>query len=71
MSELKVKKTNAPALVETRSFKRGACVHATGDRGQAWLVLSGAVRLDTIGPDGLAFASLALAGDVIGAEALV
>lgn len=71
MSELKVKKTNAPALVETRSFKRGACVHATGDRGQAWRVLSGSVRLDTLGPDGLAFASLALAGDVIGAEALV
>lgn len=71
MSELKVKKTNAPALVETRTFKRGACVHATGDRGQAWRVLSGSVRLDTLGPDGLAFASLALAGDVIGAEALV
>jgi CRP-like cAMP-binding protein len=71
MSEQKVKKSDTAALIELRSFKRGESVHATGDHGQAWRVVSGAVRLDASGPDGPMFASLALPGDVIGAEALV
>ncbi|MDP2367046.1 Crp/Fnr family transcriptional regulator [Rhodoferax sp.] len=71
MSEQKVKKTHAVALVQPRNFKRGECVYAPGDQGQAWCVLSGAVRLDTTDAQGPKFASLALPGDVIGAEALV
>ena len=71
MSEQKVKKTHAVALVQPRNFKRGECVYVPGDQGQAWCVLSGAVRLDSIDAEGPAFASLALPGDVIGAEALI
>lgn len=71
MSEHKAMKSEQAPLAQSRQFKRGECVYATGDQGQAWRVLSGAVRLDTIGPEGLMFASLALPGDVIGAEALV
>lgn len=71
MSEQKAKKPTAVAPVQPRSFKRGESVYASGERGQAWRVLSGAVRLDTADPAGPTFANLALAGDVIGAEALV
>lgn len=70
MSERKIKNDEA-ALIDLRSFKRGESIHTSGDPGQAWRVVSGAVRLDASGPDGPMFASLALPGDVIGAEALV
>lgn len=71
MSEQIIKKSGAAAPIELRSFKRGESIHANGDHGQAWRVVSGAVRLDASGPDGPMFASLALSGDVIGTEALV
>ena len=71
MSEHKVMKSEQAPVAQPRQFKRGECVYATGDQGQAWRVVSGAVRLDTVGPQGPMFASLALPGDVIGAEALV
>jgi Cyclic nucleotide-binding domain len=71
MSVHKTIKSDQAQLAQSRQFKRGECVYATGDRGQAWRVVSGAVRLDTIGAQGPAFANLALPGDVIGAEALV
>ena len=71
MSKRRIKKDGAARPIDLRSFKRGESIHASGDHGQAWRVVSGAVRLDAWGPDGPMFASLALPGDVVGAEALV
>lgn len=54
-----------------KRFRLGAKLYEAGQPGQAWRVLDGSVRLDRPGPDGLMFASLAVAGDVIGAETLL
>lgn len=50
----------------------GTRLYAAGTAGQAWRVVSGAVRLDRPSPDEAPmFANLAVAGDVIGAETLL
>lgn len=50
----------------------GADVYHAGDDGQAWRVHSGVVRLDAALAGGdQRFASLAIAGDIIGCEALL
>lgn len=54
-----------------RSFRQGALVYPAGQPGVAWRVISGSVRLDRVGPEGTMFASLAVPGDVIGAETLM
>lgn len=61
---------DAASAGETR-FRLGAVLYEAGQAGQAWRVIEGSVRLDRPGPDGLMFASLAVAGDVIGAETLL
>ncbi len=54
------------------SFARGQRLYAAETRGNAWRVLSGSVRLDRHQPDGeQSFASLAISGDIIGAETLL
>ena len=56
----------------TSRFSVGeALYHATAE-GMAWRVQNGVVRLDTLGPTGkLTFASLAIAGDILGCETLL
>ncbi len=61
----------APMQSGPHRFRHGDLVYAAGTPGAAWRVLSGSVRLDRVGPDGAMFASLAVAGDVIGAETLM
>lgn len=58
--------------INLASLDKGAVIHEAGSRGQAWRVVSGLVRLDHPGrDDDTRFASLAVAGDVIGAEVML
>jgi len=59
--------------LELKALAQGKSLYSAGEAGQAWRVVSGTVRLDRSGEghgDSL-FASLAVAGDVIGAEVMV
>lgn len=50
----------------------GAEIHAAGSEGKAWRVSEGVIRFDHVSADGrAAFASLAIAGDIIGCETLL
>ncbi|NTV10464.1 MAG: Crp/Fnr family transcriptional regulator [Zoogloea sp.] len=71
-SETRSKKVNADAVLP-QSFRQGALVYTAGTGGHAWRVVSGAVRLDRpgVGEEGNLFASIALKGDVIGAETML
>ncbi|MEF8698616.1 MAG: Crp/Fnr family transcriptional regulator [Candidatus Accumulibacter sp. UW25] len=54
------------------SLARGQRLYAAGSPGTAWRVLSGSLRLDRHEPNGEhSFASLAISGDIIGAETLL
>lgn len=55
----------------TVSLDRGASLYLAGEKGHAWRVLSGSIRLDQEEPTGTQFAGLAVAGDVVGAETLL
>jgi CRP-like cAMP-binding protein len=63
--------TPSAATAGPQRFRHGELVYAAGAPGVAWRVISGSVRLDRPGPDGPMFASLAVPGDVIGAETLM
>lgn len=50
----------------------GAQIYAAGSEGEAWRLHEGVVRLDSISSSGhAAFASLAIAGDILGCETLL
>lgn len=50
----------------------GEILYQSGSAGAAWRVLAGSIRLDRPTPEGdAAFASLAIRGDVIGAETML
>lgn len=50
----------------------GELLHQAGEAGLAWRVGKGVVRLDMIADDGTAaFASLAIAGDILGCETML
>lgn len=53
-----------------RLFKRGELIHLAGDSGPLQRIVSGAVRLDLPTGNDVSFASLALAGDLLGIESL-
>ncbi|GAB2179887.1 hypothetical protein DLREEDagrD3_01100 [Denitratisoma sp. agr-D3] len=59
--------------IELNAIAKGKTIYRAGDSGQAWRVVSGSVRLDRPGEDSgdSRFASLAVPGDVIGAEVMV
>jgi CRP-like cAMP-binding protein len=54
-------------------FKRGQLIHKADSGSTAWRVASGVVRFDTVDASGdaVAFAGMALDGDIVGAEALI
>ncbi|PKO87112.1 MAG: Crp/Fnr family transcriptional regulator [Betaproteobacteria bacterium HGW-Betaproteobacteria-12] len=55
-----------------RHLAAGETLYHTGEDGLAWRLEQGAVRLDLSGHDGQpAFASLAVAGDILGCETLL
>lgn len=61
-----------PAARHARCFSAGAALYQAGHEGHAWRVRHGVVRLDTLNPAGeTAFASLAIAGDILGCETLL
>lgn len=60
-----------PARTKAGTIARGQTIYKADAEGGAWRVLSGTVRLDQPGPDGLQFAGMAVTGDVIGAETLL
>lgn len=65
---------NAPGSLwpGKRQLARGEGLYTAGSAGVAWCLLSGSVRLDRAGIDGeQGFASIAVKGDVIGAETLL
>ena len=50
----------------------GTKIYASGTAGTPWALLRGVIRLDTTTADGqAAFASLAIAGDIVGCETLL
>lgn len=56
----------------SRITASGVEIHAAGCTGSAWRLVEGVVRFDKITADGqAAFASLAIAGDIIGCESLL
>jgi len=64
------------AAAETPRFSvncsAGLILYEAGKQGAAWRVMSGSVRLDRLTPDGQSgFASLAIHGDIIGAETML
>lgn len=57
---------------DSRQLSAGDPLYAAGSAGFAWRVQRGVVRLDTTSPTGeSAFASLAIAGDILGCETLL
>lgn len=54
-----------------RRIARGQCIYFAGDQGHPWQLVSGIVRLDRTEQGEHQFASLALAGDLLGAETLL
>ncbi|MDP1612511.1 MAG: helix-turn-helix domain-containing protein [Sulfuritalea sp.] len=56
-----------------RRFKRSQLIHDADGGGLAWRVVSGVVRFDTVDASGgaVAFAGLAMNGDIVGAETLI
>ncbi|WP_172199349.1 Crp/Fnr family transcriptional regulator [Niveibacterium sp. COAC-50] len=60
---------NRPCRI--RRITRGQCIYFEGDRGQPWQLVSGIVRLDRSEQGENQFASLALAGDLLGIETLL
>ncbi len=57
---------------EPRSIEAGEALYAAGTAGPAWRVSQGVVRLDHPGKSGPnRFASLAIAGDIVGCETLL
>lgn len=63
--------TDGTSRVPQREVARGEYIYHAGERGKAWRIVAGSVRLDRHEDDGPAFAGLSLAGDVIGAETLL
>jgi CRP-like cAMP-binding protein len=62
----------AKAIRRLVSLARGQRLYAAESPGTAWRVLSGSLRLDRHEPNGeQSFASLAISGDIIGAETLL
>lgn len=60
------------ATRQPRITAPGIEIHAAGSMGSAWRLIEGVVRFDKIATDGQpAFASLAIAGDIIGCETLL
>lgn len=57
---------------QARIFDAGEALYHNGSEGFAWRVRHGVVRLDTLNPAGEpVFASLAIAGDILGCETLL
>lgn len=62
--------TARPRVV--RRIAAGSAIYRAGSEGLAWRVQGGAVRLDASTADGRsAFASLAIAGDIVGCETML
>lgn len=61
-----------PAARCSRQLASGAAIYRAGETGQAWRLQQGVVRLDNVGRAGeWQFASLAMAGDILGCETLL
>ena len=55
-----------------RRIPAGEHLYRAGAEGLAWRLDRGVIRLDTTGPDGRpVFASLAIAGDILGCETML
>jgi CRP-like cAMP-binding protein len=67
-----VDRSSVAGLRRARRIPAGECLYRAGAEGLAWRLHAGAIRLDTTGPDGhAAFASLAIAGDILGCESML
>lgn len=64
--------SNSPEARHARNFGAGETLYHASSEGLAWRVQDGVVRLDTLNPAGEpTFASLAIAGDILGCETLL
>lgn len=70
LSSLESRRASAPR--SDRRLAPGQPLYRAGDEGQAWRLRNGVIRLDSVAADGRAgFASLAIAGDILGCETLL
>ncbi|PKO93710.1 MAG: Crp/Fnr family transcriptional regulator [Betaproteobacteria bacterium HGW-Betaproteobacteria-10] len=70
--EVALQGRNLPAIRSALNFDAGQSLYDAGGEGLAWRVRHGVVRLDTLNPAGeMAFASLAINGDILGCETLL
>lgn len=61
-----------PAERQGQRLASGTAIYRAGDSGLAWRLQKGVVRLDSLGRGGeWQFASLAIAGDILGCETLL
>lgn len=61
-----------PAERQGRRLASGTAIYRAGENGLAWRLQRGVVRLDSVGRNGeWQFASLAIAGDILGCETLL
>lgn len=62
----------AEATRRTQTFAGDSRIYGQGEEGAAWRLVRGTVRLDAVAPGGdRKFASLAIAGDILGCETLL
>ena len=67
-----VDRQKSPSYRTLQQFDGSEAIYANGGEGLAWRVSKGVVRLDTVDPQNQRhFASLAIAGDIIGCETLL
>jgi len=65
------KRCKATPARSTCTLEAGRPLYRAGSEGLAWRVSRGVIRLDTLQAGGPSFASLAVAGDIIGCETLL
>lgn len=71
-AQVALESNKLPSPRSSRQFAAGEGVYAAGSGGLAWRLGRGVVRLDTLTPAGeTSFASLAIAGDILGCETLL
>lgn len=58
-------------VIGRRQLASGEHLHQAGEAGCAWRLQQGVLRLDSPQPGGRRFASLAIAGDIVGCETLL
>ncbi len=71
MAFFPVDRRTRPEASGPRNLECGTRLYTAGEDGMAWRVRRGVMRLDSPQPNGERFASLAIAGDIVGCETML